>query len=165
MSDQLLSGIGLVVWSWAMMESCLLNHLILMSAASRKSAVALTSTYMLTAGMTPRTVLGLLRSFIFARFKEADVEEFDKIRNRVNRLGDKRDLIAHLNWRIDAKKHEMRAVRIKSLNKVSRQPYTFTPRELIELADHIRLEAKALTEFFQSRGIVLDVRQTDGTSS
>jgi len=148
--------IGLVVWSWAMMEEFLRYQLIRLSIAPRKPLTKdVIPPYILVSGMKARTVLGLLRSFVLRQFPD-DLTEFDKIRKRIERLSDTRDLIVHSAWERGTKPNSISTLRTKTINQIKSESHEFTCDELCDLGARIQEEAKTLWKFFSAHGLAFN---------
>ncbi len=157
--------IGQVAWSWAMMETLLRSQLVRLAVGPKKQrARDVIPPYLLVVGMKVHTVLGLLRSFVSRQFPETDLTVFDKIRQQIERLNDKRDLIVHSAWKKGVRPDSIRVLRVRSVHQIRQDTHEFTVQELGDIAMNIREQAQLLVKFFEKRGLAFDFRETDERS-
>jgi len=149
-------AIGAVIEAWAFFESALLYDLCMLATRPEPTQhTDLSTALVLATGMKPHTMLGMMRTLVGVLFPK-DVEEFDKLRLKIKRLSDTRDIIAHARWIKGERPNSIRTMVIKSVNELKADPHDFTPDELNDVAVRIIGRALDVKVFLQSRGVKLE---------
>lgn len=157
-SPEHLQAIGLIIATWSALEQIFFYELALLVAGPKITQLQdILPALILGTGMKPNTMLGLMRGVIEAKFKGEELMMFDKIRNKLNHLSDRRDLIAHSVWAPGTRAGTIRTIKSKSVNKLSSEPHEFTVQEFQDIAARMRDAGNELISFLEiTVGVKLD---------
>src|SRR5262249_22796787 len=105
----------------------------------------------LVTGMEARVKLGILKAVFRARHPH-DGDEFDKLANKLGKLGHVRNVVAHGHWLAGDRPGTIGAASWRSSNRLAVDMHAFTAKELHSVADRIKDCTWRLAEFLQMRG-------------
>ncbi|HEX4296287.1 MAG TPA: hypothetical protein VHZ29_19295 [Rhizomicrobium sp.] len=107
---------------------------------------------LLASGMDARTSMGILQGLV-RKLDDASIAEFDKIKNRFERLYKRRNVVAHSNWREGKRPKSISATALKSVGDVRLEVSEYTALEMIAVAHRIHAFRSDIVKFFRARGL------------
>jgi hypothetical protein len=152
-TDEHLRGIGRIIVRWALTERLLMDLVWEVATGQSFEAVgeAAAISLALVTGMDTRVKLGILKAVFRARHP-VDADEFDKLAEKLDKLGKVRNVVAHGNWVAGGRPGTIQATSWISSNKLGMKSHAFTAKELHSTADRIKDTTWEFAEFFQTRG-------------
>jgi hypothetical protein len=152
-TDEHLRAIGRIIVRWGLTERLLMD--LVWEVATGQSFEALGEeapiSLALVTGMDARVKLGILKAVFRARHP-ADADEFDKLAEKLDKLGKVRNVVAHGYWTVGDRPGTIEATSWISSTKLGMRAHAFTARELHSAADRIRDTTWQFAEFLQARG-------------
>jgi len=145
--------IGRVIVTWAVIEKYIGDMLWEVATGHSFSEMTPDASISLAfvAGMDPRTVIGMLKAVVRARFVK-DADEFDKLADDLDGLCRKRAIIAHGRWRPGKRPNTMETVSFKAIGELKISINAYTPKELKILRQNMLTSVRALGKFLKERG-------------
>ena len=101
--------------------------------------------------MDTRVKLSILKAVFRARHS-ADADQFDKLAEKLNKLREVRNVVAHGYWTAGDRPGTIQPTSWISSNKRGMKTHAFTARELHSAADRIRDTTWEFADFLQVRG-------------
>ena len=112
-----------------------------------------TSAAIVTNGMTVRTIVGLLRSFVRLRFPH-DETSFNKLLDKIGKLERIRDALAHACWtRCEDDPEKIEPWLVKSVGGLRRAVTAYSAKELDAHTDLIKQKMLAIVAYQIAWGI------------
>jgi hypothetical protein len=152
-TDAHLLGIGRVVRIWAVAERVLMDSLWETATGHSLSNLQADTglSLALVAGMDARVMIGLLKAVFRARHpKEAD--DLDKLLEKLDKLGKRRNAIAHGRWKAGKRPGTIETVSFKSSGKLGIEVHAYTVAELNTSANRITGCTRELISFLRKMG-------------
>ena len=147
-----LIGISRIIVRWAMTERLLMDAVWEIAIGQSFNDVAdLGVSLSLVTGMDVRVKLGILRAVLHARHPEA-ADAFDKLVQKIERLGKVRNAIAHGRWSKGDRPGSVQTIQFLSSGRLGFRSHGFTARELNATADRIAKTTWDLADFLQAHG-------------
>lgn len=147
LSDEHLKAIGSVIAEWAFLEKHLLYMLVEIVIEKQPESYDEYAPYLILAtGMKYDTMLGLIRTYVCLRAKNA-VEEYDKIYQKIRDIAVRRDTIAHASWRKGSNPELAYTTPMKSVRKLQSSPQQYTAEQITGIAREISSLHKSLKQF------------------
>jgi hypothetical protein len=152
-TDAHLLGIGRIVMRWAITERVVMDSLweIATGHSFEQLGAEASISLALVTGMDARVMLGLLKAVFRARHP-ADADVMDKLVERLDKLGKRRNAIAHGRWIAGRRPGTIETATFKSAGRLAVDRHAFTSAELNALAERIMRRTWELADFLQSRG-------------
>jgi hypothetical protein len=152
-TEEHFTAIGRIIVRWAITERLLME--LVWEIATGQSFDALgqdaSISLALVTGMDARVKLGILKAVFRARHPD-DGDEFDKLANKLGKLGQVRNVIAHGHWLAGQRPGTIEAASWRATNRLAVETHAFTARELHSAAERIKDCTWRLAEFLQARG-------------
>jgi len=152
-TDEHFRGIGLVIAQWGWTERVISDSLWEVATGFSFSSItpAQSLSIALITGMDVRVKMGLIKAVFRARFPK-NADEFDKLIGKLNKLYDRRNTIAHGNWRTGKRPNSIATSWFKASGELGSSERGYTARELRLLAYLILERTTRLISFLQTHG-------------
>ena len=145
-------GIGRIIVRWAMTERLLMESVWEVAVGQSLNDVAdLGISLSLVTGMGARVKLGILQAVFRARHP-GSADGFDKLVQKIERLGKVRDAVAHGRWSKGDRPGSVETIQFLSSGRLGSRQRGFTARELNATADRIAKTTWNLADFLQAHG-------------
>lgn len=132
-SDDHLVGIGLVIAQWASIENLLVQSVCdLMAGQPSDFSGRDVTSFAVLRGMDARILLGLAKSLTGQLFHK-DTDEFNKLADKLDKLGQKRNVVAHGSWTPGKRPGSIQTTHAKTVGRIRTERHEYTARELTAL--------------------------------
>ncbi len=155
LTDPQLQAIGLVISEWGLMEQSLFISASLtfeVIPGTKPPLQNLGFSVLIGAGMTPRTVLGLMNGLFDLALAPDTAVAFKKLSDHILDCGQSRDAIAHGAWRKGKRPGSITTASVRAVGQIRLEQREFTVSEMTQLAERIRVDRLALLRFMRDRG-------------
>lgn len=145
-------AIGRVVVRWGMTERVIMDSLweVATGQSFENMPEEASISLALVTGMEARVALGILKAAFRARHANA-ADEFDKIVDKIDKLRDTRNLVAHARWLKGKRAGTISTAVFKSSGRLRAVEHAFTAPELEALAERITAATGQLMAFLSQR--------------
>ena len=146
-------AIGEIIIQWGVIETLLRNMIADLCSGESRYDASDTALEIVLNGMEVRLILGLSKSLVKYRYPK-DIEEFERLVKRLEKLYGKRNLIAHGLWTKGDKPNSIRTLRVLTVGAVRMQPREYTIEESDGVATRIWECGRDLTTFLRNKGLL-----------
>jgi len=152
-TEEHLTAIGRIIVRWSITERLLMDLVWEIGTGQSSDALGHDTpiSLALVTGMDARVKLGILKAVFRARHPD-DGDEFDKLADKLGRLGHVRNVVAHGHWLAGKRPGTIEAASWRSSNRLGVEMHAYTAKELHSVADRIKDCTWSLAEFVQPFG-------------